>query len=936
MRIPQLNLCLRPLLVCLAFSSMFIASCGLALDSEAQLERGQEAFANGDYRAAIIDAKSVLQKEPDNRDARLLLGRASVLVGDGASAEKELRRAIELGASESEVLVDLGRAMLQQGSFQEVLDDITVGLAAGDDKTSVMRVRAVALLGLDEPEKARDLYSEILAIDASDIEAQLGVARTYVAEGNLIQARQTLDHVLEADEYFIPALQLSGALAMQMGNTQRALVDFGRAAELARANGDVGSEIPALYGQFDVLYVQQKLEEARTLQKRMQEIAPEDPRSMMAAARVAAADNKLSEAQGILQQVVRRAPDLRAAQLLLGIVHKEEGNLGQAEMYLSAYVTAAPEDARARMLLAETRLALNKNQEARQALEPLTSGAQSDSVSVSMAAGANLSLGEIDEAIALLEQGVLADPENVDLKVQLALAYFRNQRFEDANAVLESLPDMAGEPNEFRGDLLGVLSTFGEGQQLDALDTAIALREKWPGRIEVYLVVGSIQMAQGELGDARESFERALEVAPNDSRGLRYLAGLDIAEGDLEAAREKYHVILELEPDDEGAMVSLARLAAQAERRDEARDWLEKARAAHPRSETARALLAYLYLASRDFANAEEVANEAVQISPDDARLQYLLGLAQLNNGKFRDAEMSLGKAVNIAPQEADFRFALARAQLARDNVSSAIITLEDSLDVSLQHIPSGLLLASLRADKGDLAGAQEVARQLQQMHPDSGVPYALGAELLVKQGDLPAAVDAFDRALEIEAINRVAVRAYEVRRQAGVADPVEPLLKFLEARPLDANVRAYLAAAYDSLGEPGKANSQYELLLEQDPDNFVAANNLAWNYFVAGDDRAEALARRAFELRPDNGSVADTLGWILTNKGDLEEGVATLRTAVEIADGRVEIRYHLAVALAESGAEDEAKEILRELVESDVPFDDKEAARTLLARLES
>ena len=120
--------------------------------------------------------------------------------------------------------------------------------------------------------------------------------------------------------------------------------------------------------------------------QRMQEIAPEDIRTMMTAARIAAADQEWTAAQEILQQVLRRAPEFRMAQFLLGAVHKENGNLGQAEMYLSAVVAATPENARARRLLAETRLALDKDQEARQALEPLISGADPDIVSLSMAA----------------------------------------------------------------------------------------------------------------------------------------------------------------------------------------------------------------------------------------------------------------------------------------------------------------------------------------------------------------------------------------------------------------------------------------------------------------------------------------------------------------------------------------------------------------------
>ena len=70
---------------------LLVSGCGLAMNNEDKLDRGEQAFAEGEYRAAIIDAKDVLLDEPDNVRGRLLLGRASVKVGDGPSAEKELQ-----------------------------------------------------------------------------------------------------------------------------------------------------------------------------------------------------------------------------------------------------------------------------------------------------------------------------------------------------------------------------------------------------------------------------------------------------------------------------------------------------------------------------------------------------------------------------------------------------------------------------------------------------------------------------------------------------------------------------------------------------------------------------------------------------------------------------------------------------------------------------
>ena len=144
------------------------------------LDRGEEALASGDYRAAIIDAKDVLRKEPDNVRGRLLLGRASVETGDGPAAEKEFRRALELGADKSTVAAGLARALLQQGKFQEVLDEIPLGnLPSSEAEAKVRVAHGDALAALGQPEAAREMYTSVLELQPEDLNARLGIVSTF-------------------------------------------------------------------------------------------------------------------------------------------------------------------------------------------------------------------------------------------------------------------------------------------------------------------------------------------------------------------------------------------------------------------------------------------------------------------------------------------------------------------------------------------------------------------------------------------------------------------------------------------------------------------------------------------------------------------------------------------------------------------------------------
>src|SRR5688572_25308010 len=73
-----------------------MSACGLALDEQARFDRAKQAFDAGDLAAAQIDLKVVLQENPQNVEARLLLADVLMRVGDVAGAASELMGAVEL------------------------------------------------------------------------------------------------------------------------------------------------------------------------------------------------------------------------------------------------------------------------------------------------------------------------------------------------------------------------------------------------------------------------------------------------------------------------------------------------------------------------------------------------------------------------------------------------------------------------------------------------------------------------------------------------------------------------------------------------------------------------------------------------------------------------------------------------------------------------
>ena len=913
---------------------LFVSACGLGMDTDARLERAQQAYDSGEYRAAIIDTKNILQKEPENVAARLLLGRSSVRVGDPRAAEKELRRAVELGTDKGEVIVDLGRALLMLGEFEQIEAEITTDLAVDDEaRLAILRIRGDALLAQARSVEARDLYLEILAERGDDFDTMIAVVRSYVVDKELMQARATLDEIIAHDAEYIPMWLTSGWLWALQQNFGQSEVDFNKAAELAVRDNDLPSQVKAMIGAGEAQFAQKKLEAAKHTVADLTELAPDNLLVKFLAARLSYLEEDWTAATEQLQNILRQNPNFVQAQVLLGAVHLYRGNLGQAETYLSTAVGAMPANQNARKLLAEARLQQNRAEAAAEVLQPLVTGESADPGALAMAARASIGAGEFEEAIRYLKMRADAEPDNSSLQMDLAAAHLSMGEIDEAQEILQSLPALSDDTS-YRREFLLVLTAVRNGDYEQALGAARQMQDQWPDDARLYNLIGGILITTGDRDAARQSFDGARAADPSDAVSLISLARLDVAEKDFESAHERYAKALEMQPDNVGIMVSLGQVAAYKGDSEAAVRWLEKAKDADETDIVARAILGKAYVANKDYVAAEQVMREAIDLSKETADLHNTLGLAISGNGDHEAAAQSFAMAMELKPSEPVYSLNLAREYIIREEDERAEEVLRESLQSNPDHIPTSVMLASLYARAGDVDRAIRTARTLLQHSPDTIGPKVLLAELLYSNKEYDEASGLYDEALELSDNRDLAVRAYRLRADSGLATPEAPLLSYLSARPADSDVRMILAQDYQARGNNDGAVVAYEKVVATAADNHVALNNLAWIYFTQGNAQAEALARQANELAPDNGSVVDTLGWILLKTGSVDEGVEYLRKAVDLSDGEAEIRYHLAVGLAEAGAIDEARSLLDEILSPEEDFPSRGDAEALLGDL--
>ena len=919
--------------VLLVFGLM--SGCGLAMDNEDRLERAQDAYEDGDFQAAAIDVKNVLQDEPDNAEARVLLGRASLRANDPESAEKEFRRALDLNVPLQVVAIDLGQAMLRLGQFDEILAEIDEEVAADEaQRIAILKLRGDAMMGLELWSGARDWFRAALELDDSDLEARLGVIRSFIAEGDLAGGREELDAFIAGSPDYIPGLLASGSLNHKMRSFNAAQADYEKALGLAEAAENTEQQAMALAGLVDVALSKQNLSAARSAVDRLVELAPQAIRSLYYSARVSYFEGNDAEAQAQLTELLSRAPGVQAAELLLGAVNLRMGNLGQAEMYLSSVLAEDPGNNDARRFLAQTRLQQNRAGEAADMLEPILRGDTADSDALALALQAGIDSGEVSGTIRLMEENLAKNPDDTERKLDLISAYLAVGRVDDAEALLQTIDETDDAAGSRRG-LVAVVTAMQKGRTDEALDRAEQLVQDWPENAEFQTMLGRIALQLERYDTARSAFQAAQKLSPDNIETYVDLARVEIATGNVAAAKSHLMGGLDRLPGSTGLMMTLGRIAAGSGDYEEALKWFTEAAEADPRAFEPRNLLVHLHIQQGDFRMAAEAAAAALAINPEDAETHNLLGLAQRNIGELSDAANSFEKASNLDIGRYDYRINAAATYVALDKLAEAERILKRNNEVPLDNAKASIFLAIVKSRQGDPEAAMAIAKQLQEKYPEDATPVSLEAELLLVAEDYAGASDLFEKSMQLDPDEwRLAYRAYQVRRAGGIPDPQKPLLDFLAINPESATIRNTLAEYYRGVGDMESAASAWETVLEHDPEHVSALNNLAMAYLDNDADLAEELAKKAYDLAPDNGLVADTLGWVQVNNGKLEQGIATLQDAVQLSEGNPEIRYHLAVGLAKSGRTQEAEQILKEILASNEQFAGREQAMELLTSL--
>ena len=450
----------------------------------------------------------------------------------------------------------------------------------------------------------------------------------------------------------------------------------------------------------------------------------------------------------------------------------------------------------------------------------------------------------------------------------------------------------------------------------------------------MHAIVGVLFANLGQDRRARAQLNTALGIDPENVGALYAFGMLAIANDDPDEAVARFDQVLDVRATHLPALVQqggFARAERQPGRYPPA-PGSSKSGGAQLRA--AAKLAARTELLLGDASAALESIEAGRQNFPNDADFVRLDGIARLQEGDLDQAIASLQEAVRRQPENPSNHLDLARARLANGDFGQAITAVRVYREMRPADVRGLAIEVDAQLRSGDPVQATETVDAFESAHPGQPFVQMLRGDIAFASGDAQAAIDWYEQYAENNWSRIVALRLAGAHQSAGSGQATGFIERWLEQEPGDSSMRRFYGQLLEANGRTEDAVRQYERLEREDRLDAIGLNNLAWQYMQQGTSGASELARRAHDMRPESGDIADTLGWILHQEGNSEQALEVLRRAVTQSPDNREIQYHLAVVLSSTGRKREAQSVLEEVLRGGVEFPSYREAEALARSL--
>jgi tetratricopeptide (TPR) repeat protein len=755
--------------------------------------------------------------------------------------------------------------------------------------------RGMELFDQGDYKKARLEFKNVLKIDPKDADAYYMFGLLEEKEENWQKAFSLYLRATELNPNHIDAQVHLGTIYVLVGEIEKALA----AADTALKLNPQHSESLVLRG-----FALAKAGKSDAAINDVLSAVASDPSNVEAVSLLSAlyADQgDYEKAINIAKESLDHHRDRVASYLLLARLYAKNGNDDKVVSVLKSLISFQPNELQNRLHLVSYYSAKNDLLQAEEVLRKAVQDLPDD-INAKLALVSFLkSNSKFQDAEQLLQQYAAESPNNSEFNIELSRYYLSQKKYDDALKILSSVIEVEGSSTDgLNARTLKATALLASGKSEEArkiIEEVIELDSK---NKDALFIRASLSLASSDPDKGIADLRVILSEDPTYVKAHRLLARAHLKKGEVELARKSLEDAIKIEPQESAANFELVQLLIKTGEPKEAGEILKKMRRFAPKDMKVLDALATVYSQLKSWDELSDIAHAIQAVSADSPLGPYYEGLAQQENGETEKSIESFKKALELKPGAIEVLVALAKSYFLLNNQDLAVKLVQQVVDKNSTHFQAINLLGEIYLSENRLDDAEEAFRSAISVQEKWSTPYK----------------------------NLAKTKFMQKKQQDALTTLEEGFHK-----THDQMLGVELASAQDKLGFGDKAMKTYQEILEINPRNVLAANNLVM--IMLKDDPDEAQLDHALRLVDgfatlENPIFLDTLGWLHVKRGENDDAITVLRKAARMNKGLPEIEYHLAVAYEARGDHDNAAAHLEKALSSGKRFDGFDDAKAL------
>ena len=622
----------------------------------------------------------------------------------------------------------------------------------------------------------------------------------------------------------------------------------------------------------------------------------------------------LEDAKQRLDTIVINSPDDVAAVTALSITEARLGNPDEAIQNLEEALQKAPADLRASVTLARLKLAQNDIAGAGEVLDVAVKQAPQSVAAALARAQFYVAAHKLDQAEAEARRAIQLDPKNGTALLTAAYVQINQKQMDQAEQTyrhVSALPEKQYKP-------LHAIFLVRTGQADAGIAELQQLLKANPKDRDLRTQLVAAYLAANKQADAEKLLTDAIKARANDSLALFQRGAIYLRAGKYDEAEKDLTQLAGAQRGSAPVHYALAKVRAARGDTLGQRHELEEALRLNPNELNARVDLVQVLLAGNQANTALDLVNHTPDAQKSNVTTIAARAAVYLVMGDQAEARRNIDQGLTVAKTPA-LLLEDATLKTMQKDYAGARVALEEAIKVQPLNMRVWNLLVQTYAAEKQMPKAVQRLREAAAQNPKSANLQFLLAQTLVATGDRKDARTAFAAAREADpGMAGASFAQAQLEMEDGKFEAARQILnEFLAKNPKSSDTKLRLAALEEKAGNHSASIAQYRSVLDADPNNIAALNNLAWAYLKDDPDDGLNWARQAEKLAPDNSSIQDTLGWLYYRKGLYDSAVRHLKTAVD-KEGTPARKYHLGMALTKTGDQVGGQKMIRSALDAD------------------